>query len=927
MSRRAWIYMLSVMLIGMTLTVLAIPSSLQAPPNWLVFAALVTLATLTHLFEAVGPNNETWNANLTFYYAGVLLLAPFYFALLVIIPHLIHWGVVRLRHGPTLRQWYIQPFNIATHLIAGFAAYAVYSILQPTSPVIVAPIPLIAALLGAAVYVTVNHFLVAAILVLARGHSWRESGLFDLQNFLSDGALVCLGYVIAVLWEINPWLTLPALTPLLMTYRALRVPKLQQDATIDSKTGLYNARHFTDLFEEELQRARRFNRPLSVVMADLDLLRNINNTYGHLAGDAVLAELGRIIRAGIREYDIAARFGGEEFSIVILEAGVPEARAFAERIRRTIDRTEFTIPTSPAPIHVTMSLGVACFPSDATTTTDLLHTADVAVYQAKLRGRNAVVCATDIPQSIKLDTSPLPEESSAEYQAAHLIDTTTVQEEPPEKAETPLPPQATPAKPQARMARSIRLFVGVIVLLGMAAAIAGIWRNHATIDWPLLAVLAALAAIAELLQVDVYGLNTISVSVAINFAAAMIAGMPGVVVVSAVIVLIHYIQMRPAIYQSLFNWATHVLAGGLPVVILYQPHYSIEIPALLWLTGLAVLTAIGYYAVETGLVAIVIAFDRGQTAIQVWRQQFSWLLSHYLVLCLMGTFEAVAYSALGLAGMIVFALPPFMMRYAQKQYVERTTATMRELQRMNDELMHANQEVTAATQAIRELNEELFLVLAKIVDARDPYVSGHTTKVADYATAVAEELRLSKSQTEQIHQAALLHDIGKIGLSEQLLHKPSQLTTEEYVAVQKHVSLGAELLETCQGLRQLVPLVKYHHEWWNGAGYPEGLRGETIPLGARILAVCDAVEAMASDRPYSHARTPSEIVVELRRMAGTQFDRQVVEAFVRVVNRRGESFIVNSAREIDRQQMSQSDAAPPAQLHLNWRLHPLPQIG
>jgi HD-GYP domain-containing protein (c-di-GMP phosphodiesterase class II) len=150
---------------------------------------------------------------------------------------------------------------------------------------------------------------------------------------------------------------------------------------------------------------------------------------------------------------------------------------------------------------------------------------------------------------------------------------------------------------------------------------------------------------------------------------------------------------------------------------------------------------------------------------------------------------------------------------------------------------------------------------------------------------------------------------------------------EEYAAVQKHVILGAELLETCQGLRQLVPLVKYHHEWWNGAGYPDGLRGDQIPVGARILAVCDAVEAMASDRPYSHARTPGEIVAELRRMADTQFDRQVVEAFVRVVNRRGELFIVNSAREIDQQQTSSFDTVPLAHLPLNGRLRFQPQIG
>jgi putative nucleotidyltransferase with HDIG domain len=391
--------------------------------------------------------------------------------------------------------------------------------------------------------------------------------------------------------------------------------------------------------------------------------------------------------------------------------------------------------------------------------------------------------------------------------------------------------------------------------------------------------------------------------------------MPGIVVVSATIVVVHFLQVRPAIHQALFNWAVHVLAGLLPMLILQSRTFALNIPDLLALAALAAVTALGYYAIETGLVAVAIALDQRQPALTIWQQQFSWLLLHYLILCVLGAVLAMSYGALGLTGMIIFALPPFMMRYALKQYVDRTTANMRELQRLNKELTRANQEVQSASQAIRELNEELFLTLAKIVDARDRYVSGHTTKVADYATAVAVELKLPRLQLEQIRQAALLHDIGKIGLPEQLLHKPGRLTSEEYLAVQKHAVLGADLLETCQGLRRLAPLIRYHHEWWSGAGYPDQLRGESIPLGARILAVCDAVEAMASDRPYSHARSRDEILSELRRCAGTQFDPQVVEAFARVISRRGPQIIVNSAREVDRQHSgvptaSQAGAAP-----------------
>jgi putative nucleotidyltransferase with HDIG domain len=271
----------------------------------------------------------------------------------------------------------------------------------------------------------------------------------------------------------------------------------------------------------------------------------------------------------------------------------------------------------------------------------------------------------------------------------------------------------------------------------------------------------------------------------------------------------------------------------------------------------------------------------------------------------MGMFLAMAFQTLGLPGVIVFAVPPFMMYYVQKQYVERTEESAHELQRMNQELTRANQEIVDANKSIKELSDELFMVLAKIIDARDPFVSSHTTKVADYAVAIATELGLPVVRVESIRQAALLHDIGKIGISEQILHKPAKLTSEEYLIVKVHTLLGAELLETCQGLRHLALIVKHHHEWWNGKGYPDNLQGEAIPLEARILAVCDAVEAMASDRPYSRAMSLDEIIAELRRYAGTQFDPNIVEKFVRVTERRGRQFVVNSTRNVVRPHASQ----------------------
>src|SRR5437870_6598946 len=195
--------------------------------------------------------------------------------------------------------------------------------------------------------------------------------------------LAMLGIGVAAFWRSNPWLVPFALAPLMLIHRSLHVPRLEEQARVDAKTGLFNARHFGTVLNEELARAQRFNRPLSLIMADLDLLREINNTYGHLAGDAVLAGIARVFQAQLRHYDVPARFGGEEFAILLPETPPDQALEIAERIRRAVAEREFEVETSSEPIGVTISMGVASAPGDGTDPNELVHNADLAVYRAK----------------------------------------------------------------------------------------------------------------------------------------------------------------------------------------------------------------------------------------------------------------------------------------------------------------------------------------------------------------------------------------------------------------------------------------------------------------------------------------------------------------------------------------------------------------
>lgn len=169
--------------------------------------------------------------------------------------------------------------------------------------------------------------------------------------------------------------------------------------------------------------------------------------------------------------------------------------------------------------------------------------------------------------------------------------------------------------------------------------------------------------------------------------------------------------------------------------------------------------------------------------------------------------------------------------------------------------------------------------LAQVLEARDSYTRGHSERVARYARGIGEALGLDRKTLQVLEQASLLHDIGKIGVRDSVLNKPGDLTDEERLAIKRHPTIGDDILHPVAFLREALDIVRHHHEHWDGSGYPGGLRGEEIPLVARIVAVADAYDAMTSNRPYRRALPRDTAIAEIRRWAGIQFDPNVVEAF------------------------------------------------
>lgn len=366
--------------------------------------------------------------------------------------------------------------------------------------------------------------------------------------------------------------------------------RLEELAVTDGLTGLYNHRYFWERLAQEVERAARYHRPLTLLMLDVDNFKLYNDLHGHLEGDALLCQLAGIIRGQVRQHDVVCRYGGEEFTVILPEAGLEEGMAVAERMRETVAGFAFPGREALPGGKVTVSFGVAAYPQDARETRELVNRADNALYGAKRRGRN---------------------------------------------------------------------------------------------------------------RVQAYG-----------------------------------------------------------------------------------------------------------------------------------------------------------------------------------SLMASFQDQKASSEA--ELQEALETLVA-IIDGKDSYTGGHSRRVAEYVRQVALRLGMDEQDVNVLTYGAFLHDIGKLEIDRRILTKPGPLSDEERRLIQKHPLFGVNLLRQVMAFESVMPMIKYHHERFDGTGYPEGLQGEAIPLPARIIALADSYDAMRSQRPYRDAMSHEDAFAEIKKHAGRQFDPELAGVFLETV--------------------------------------------
>jgi len=427
-------------------------------------------------------------------------------------------------------------------------------------------------------------------------------------------------------------------------HNALTFQKAQEQAITDGLTGVKTHRYFMEALSAEWKRATRAGRPFALVLMDLDRFKFVNDFYGHLEGDIVLQRVASILEQNCRRSDVVARYGGDEFVILMPETNIEQGRQIAMKLRAWVESDALLREK-----NITGSFGIAGFPVHGSTPQELIQVADASMYLSKHQGGNAV--------------------SSAE-----------------------------------------------------------------------------------------------------SFDAS----------------------------QSK-RWKRDVLEAYLGVTL-----------KRMFSTGPE-------------------AFD------EIYRRLEQFMLS------LTVTHEDEAPQALG--------VPPGM-------------------------------------EAVPQAVIDTVTSLAFAVDAKDQYTQGHSRKVAAYSLLLCRALDLDEVQTEEVRLAGILHDVGKVGIPESILNKAGPLNAEEWEAMKNHTHLGAKILEPLRWICGVQKIVKHHHEFFDGSGYPGNLRGADIPLGARIVAIADAYDTITSDRTYKKARKPHDALAELERCGGTQFDPQLVRAFVKAMRKR-----------------------------------------
>ena len=454
------------------------------------------------------------------------------------------------------------------------------------------------------------------------------------------------------------------------------------------------------------------------------------------------------------------------------------------------------------------------------------------------------------------------------------------------------------------MSLTARLYVGSVI--GGGALVLAVYGRVPLHDLPLFLTLLLCSSLASALKVNLpltSSGSTMSVSYAVDFASLLLLGADATIFVAAVSAWAQctFRTLVPSPpHRMLFSVASLVLtvkAAGVVYSWLGGPNAG-EAFSLLTIPRPLVGAAIAYFACNTTFVATAIAVTSGQSPWRIWNENFLWSAPSYFVGAGAAALGASLMDRGGYWLATMLAAPIYLTYRTYKVY----------LGRIQDQQRHVQQ--------VSELHLATIEALALAIDAKDQTAQSHIRRVQVYAAGVADALGMSANDIQGVKTAALLHDIGKLAVPEHILSKPGPLTQEEFQKIRIHPQVGAEIISGVPFPYPVAPLILSHHERWDGKGYPEGLKGEEIPLGARILSAVDYFDALISERPYHRAATPEEALNLLRQESGKALDPRVVATFVSLYPRLSAQADISQepARKLTRTAAENTVAQPAAGL-------------
>jgi len=402
--------------------------------------------------------------------------------------------------------------------------------------------------------------------------------------------------------------------------------------------------------------------------------------------------------------------------------------------------------------------------------------------------------------------------------------------------------------------RAARYYACTVTAIGLVILV---WFHPHVAPGQWIAVLSftVLAFLTEAFPVNLPRENgTVSVGFAVINAALLLFGPEAAQWIAAVgTIRAKDLMGKTPLLAVLFNRAmlsiaaflagkTYVALGGVPG----SPGSVAIVP----LVGCALM----YTIVNTSLIVGVVSIDEGVDPRGLWGLNFRWAMPNMLALVPIAVVIAQAYASAGAPAVFALLIPLLLARYSFKRYLD-----------------------------LRDTYLETVRALTATLDAKDPCTRGHSERVARIAVATGRAMGMNEEDLELLRYVGMLHDIGKIGIRDSVLKKPGKFTREEALEMREHSVLGAEIISHIRLLGPGAQWVRHHHERFDGTGFPDQLRGEEIPVGARIIAAADAFDAMTSERPYKRAYTLEEARIEMVTHSNTQFDPRVVEALLAVI--------------------------------------------